>query len=67
MWCHLLVTLSACKQLVLQNVKHSFINNPACASPAGEMRDARDNRQGLFARLSARMGFAATNSGTQQG
>jgi hypothetical protein len=25
---------------------------------AGEMRDARDARQGLFARLSARMGFS---------
>jgi hypothetical protein len=57
--------LFACQQLlVLPNVTNIV---PACASPAGEMRDARDNRQGLFARLSARMGFAANLGGTQQG
>ncbi|WIA39861.1 hypothetical protein OEZ86_013308 [Tetradesmus obliquus] len=45
---------------------HKEVDPPLYPIP-GEMRDARDNRQGLFARLSARMGFAATSSGTQQG
>ncbi|KAF6258835.1 hypothetical protein COO60DRAFT_1074230 [Scenedesmus sp. NREL 46B-D3] len=44
---------------------HKEVDPPLYPIP-GEMRDARDNRQGLFARLSARMGFAANSSGTQQ-
>ncbi|WIA19587.1 hypothetical protein OEZ85_005527 [Tetradesmus obliquus] len=45
---------------------HKEVDPPLYPIP-GEMRDARDNRQGLFARLSARMGFSATSSGMQQG